>query len=291
MRTVPAWAPAAFLAPALLGLLLFRVAPIGISLVGGFFGVGLMGDTEFRGLDNYAGLAEDPEFWRSVRITLLFNAIINPLQVALAFLLALLMARPGPGVGPLRTALLLPITVSIALTSVLWNLLLDPGVGPVNGLLRTLGLPAQPFFRSEGQALPSLIAICTWRGVGYWMLFMLAGLAAIPQEVNEAASIDGAGPWRRLVHITLPLMRRTFAFVLIADTAANFLLFAPVYVITNGGPNGSTALLMFEAYRAAFSLLDEGRSLAISSAILLIIAAIAALEMRFFRSEDEGAAA
>ena len=124
-------------------------------------------------------------------------------------------------------------------------------------------LPAQPFFRSEGQSLATLIAVCTWRGVGYWMFFMLSGLAAIPPEVNEAASIDGAGPWRRLIHITLPLMRRTFAFVLIADTAVNFLLFAPVYIITNGGPNGSTSLLMFEAYRAAFTLLDDGRSLAI----------------------------
>ena len=285
MRT-PAWVPFAFLAPALAGLVLFRVVPIVLSLVGGFVGTDLTGNTSFQGLANYAGLADDPEFWNSVRVTLLFNAIVNPLQVVLAFLLALLMARPGRGIGTLRTALLLPITVSIALTSVLWNLLLDPGVGPVNGLLRSLGLSAEPFFRSQGQALPSLIAICTWRGVGYWMFFMLGGLAAIPAEVNEAASIDGAGAWRRLIHITLPLMRRSFAFVLIADTAANFLLFAPVYIITSGGPDGSTALLMFEAYRAAFTLLDDGRSLAISTVILLIIGAVAALELRFFRAGD-----
>src|SRR4051812_24610918 len=200
-----AWVPYAFLAPALAGLLVFRVAPVVIALVGGFFGASLTGETVFAGLENYRGLAEDSEFWRAVRVTLLFNTVINPLQVVLAFALALLMARPGPGVGPLRTALLLPITVSIALTSVLWNLLLDPGVGPANGVLRSLGLPPQPFFRSEGQALPSIIAMCTWRGVGYWMLFMLAGLGSIPAEVSEAAMIDGAGAWRRMWHITLPL--------------------------------------------------------------------------------------
>lgn len=282
----PAWVPFAFLAPALAGLALFRAAPIGIALVGGFFGTSLMGDTVFRGWDNYARLAEDPDFWNSVRVTLLFNLAINPLQVVLSFLLALLMARPGPGVGALRTALLLPITVSISLTSVLWNILLDPGFGPVNGLLRALSLPAQPFFRSEAQALPTLIAVCTWRGVGYWMLFMLSGLAAIPAEVNEAASLDGAGPWQRLLYVTLPLMRRTLAFVLVADTAVNFLLFAPVYVITNGGPNGSTALLMFEAYRAAFTYLDGGRSLAISSVILVIVGIVAVFEMRLLRSEE-----
>jgi len=254
--------------------------PVGVT------GTDLMGETVFRGLDNYTDLAADPDFWHSVRVTLLYNVTVNPLQVVIAFMLALLMARPGRGVGTMRTAILLPITVSIALTSVLWNLLLDPGVGPVNGLLRSLSLPAQPFFRSPDQSLASLIAICTWRGVGYWMLFMLSGLAAIPPEVNEAAMIDGAGPWRRMLHITLPLMKRSFAFVLIADTAANFLLFAPVYIITNGGPNGSTSLLMFEAYRAAFSLLDDGRSLAISSVILVIIGAVATLELRFFRTED-----
>jgi multiple sugar transport system permease protein len=285
MKT-PAWVPFAFLAPALAGLLVFRVAPVLLAVIGGFFGTSLTGETVFAGWENYQGLADDPEFWRSVRVTLLFNGIINPLQVALAFALALLMARPGPGVGPLRTALLLPITVSIALTSVLWNLLLDPGVGPANGLLRSLGLPPQQFFRSASQALASIIAMCTWRGVGYWMLFMLAGLASIPAEVNEAAMIDGAGPWRRMWHITLPLMRRTFAFVLIADTAANFLLFAPVYIITSGGPAGTTSLLMYEAYRSAFTLLDSGRSLAISTVILLIVGVVATLEMRLFRAEE-----
>lgn len=285
MRT-PAWVPYAFLAPALAGLLLFRVVPIGIALVGGLFGTSLTGETVFRGWGNYAGLAVDPDFWNAVRVTLTFNLLINPLQVAVAFLLALLTARPGRFIGPLRTALVLPITVSIALTSVLWNILLDPGFGPVDGLLRALGLPPQPFFRAEGQSLASLIAVCTWRGAGYWMLFMLAGLGAIPAAVHEAASIDGAGFWQRLRWITLPLMKRTLAFVLIADTAVNFLLFAPVYVITNGGPNGSTALLMFEAYRAAFTYLDSGRSLAISSVILVIIALVAAVEMRLFQAEE-----
>lgn len=280
------WVPYAFLAPALAGLFMFRVVPILLSLVGGFTGTDLTGETSFQGFDNYAALVADPEFWNSVRVTLVFNLIINPLQVVLAFALALLMAKPGRGVGTMRTAILLPITVSIALTSVMWNLLLDPGVGPVNGLLRTLGLEAQPFFRSQAQALPALIAICTWRGVGYWMFFMLGGLAGIQQDVYEAAAIDGAGPWRRMRYITLPLMRRTFAFVLIADTAANFLLFAPIYVITTGGPNGSTSLLMFEAYRAAFTLLDTGRSLAISTVILLIIGAVATLELRFFRNQE-----
>ena len=123
------WVPFAFLAPALLGLFLFRVVPILLSVGGGFTGTDLTGETSFQGFDNYTGLLDDPEFWTSVRVTLVFNLIINPLQVVLAFVLALLMAKPGRGVGALRTAVLLPITVSIALTSVMWNLLLDLAAG------------------------------------------------------------------------------------------------------------------------------------------------------------------
>ena len=286
---VPLWIPAAFLAPALLGLLVFRLGPILIALVGGFTGTTLRGDTVYVGLRNYADLAEDPTFWSSIRVTLLFNLIVNPFQICCAMGLALLVLRPTRGVALFRAAYLLPMTVSIALTSVIWTILLEPSVGPVNGVLRALGLPPQPFFRSEDQSLATLILVCTWKGAGYWMIFLLAGLLAIPRELHEAAAIDGAGAWQRFLRITLPLMRRPLAFVLVADTAINFLLFAPVYVITHGGPAGSTALLMFEAYQAAFALLNHGRSLAISTVILAIIGVIAVLELRLFRAAHERA--
>jgi multiple sugar transport system permease protein len=280
------WVPFAFLAPALAGLVAFRVVPIGIALAGGFFGTSLMGETLFRGLANYEGLLADPSFWAGVRVTLLFNLLINPLQVALAFLLALLTFRPTRFVVTFRTIYFLPITTSIAVTAVLWNILLDPNVGPVNALLRAIGVPTQPFFRGEGQALPTLIAVASWRGVGYWMFFMLAGLAAIPREIYESAALDGVSWWQRMRFITLPLMKRTLVFVLVADTAVNFLFFAPVYIITNGGPNGTTALLMFQAYQAAFALLDHGRSLAISTIILAIIVLFALFEFRLMRAKE-----
>lgn len=280
---VPLWVPAAFLAPAFLLLALFRLAPIGIALGGSLTGTRLTGETVLVGLRNFEGLALDPAFWRSVEVTLLFNLIVNPLQIACAFALALLVLRPTPGVPFFRTLFLLPMTVSIALTSVLWAILLEPSSGPVNGLLRAWGLPPQPFFRSERQALPSLVLLASWKGVGYWMIFLLAGLLTIPRELHEAAAVDGAGPWQRFRWVTLPSMRRPLAFVLVADTAANFLLFAPVYLITHGGPNGATALLMFEAYQAAFAYLDHGRSLAISTVILLVLGAIVAVELRLFK--------
>jgi multiple sugar transport system permease protein len=284
------WIPYAFLAPAILGLLIFRVTPIGLAAVGSFFGQSIRGEGIFVGWKNYTELFGDPSFWSAVSTTLVFNLIINPFQVCCALALALLVRRPTKFIDVFRIAFLLPMTVSIALTSIIWSIMLDPTLGPVNGFLRWAGLPSQPFFRSGDQALTTLILVATWKGAGYWMVFLLAGLLAIPKELDESASIDGANAWQRFFGVTLPLMRRPLAFVLVADTAANFLLFAPVYIVTNGGPNGATQLLMFEAYQAAFAFLNHGRSLAISTIILIIILLIALIELRLFRSDEESAA-
>lgn len=287
MMRSPIWVPFAFLAPALLGLFLFRFTPISIAVVGSFFGQSIRGDSAFVALQNYIELFEDPSFWSVLKTTLIFNLIINPFQIFCALSLALLARRPTRFVEIFRAAFLLPMTVSIALTSIIWSIMLDPTLGPVNGFLRWLGLPAQPFFRSAEQALPTLVIVASWKGVGYWMVFLLAGLLAIPTQIYESAELDGANAWQRFWHVTLPLMRRPLAFVLVADTAANFLLFAPVYIVTNGGPGGATQLLMFEAYQSAFAYLNHGRSLAISTIILAIIVTFALVELRLFRSSHE----
>ena len=280
------WVPFAFLAPALAGLLVFRFAPIVIAIAGSLFGTSIRGDTSFVGWKNYAELFGDPAFWATIKVTLLFNLLINPLQIFCAMSLALMVRRPARFIDVLRASFLLPMTVSIALTSIIWSIMLDPALGPVNGFLRWFGAAAQPFFRSTDQALGTLIFVATWKGAGYWMVFLLAGLLAIPKELDEAAAIDGASGWQRFISVTLPMMRRPLAFVLVADTAANFLLFAPVYIITNGGPNGATQMLMFEAYQAEFAYLNHGRSLAISTIILAIVLVIALVELQLFRQQE-----
>lgn len=281
------WTPFLFLAPALIGLGVFRLTPIIIAMGGSLSGMSLMGDLKFVGLENFEYLLTDPEFWSSLRITLIFNLIINPLQLAIAFGLALLVFQPGRGVWLYRTLLVLPMAVSTGLSAVLFGLFLDGNLGPMNGFLEWVGIGAQPFHRGESQALGTLIGIATWKGAGYWMLFLLAGLYSIPATVHEAAMIDGATAWQRFRLITFPLMRKPMAFVLVADTAINFLFFAPVYILTSGGPNGATSVLMFQAYRAAFTFSDIGRSLAISTILLLIILVIVVLEFRLLRAPED----
>jgi len=287
MQTKRWWIPYLFVFPAVLGLALFRLVPILVSLVGSFTNQTLTGETILVGIENYSDLFADSGFWSSLRITLVFNVLINPLQVVLAFGLALLVARPTRGVGTFRTIYFLPMTMSLAVVSILWNLLLEPNLGVVNGILRSLDLPPQPFFRSPDQALGSLIWLATWKGIGYWMMFLLAGLNSISDQLYEASRLDGASTWENFRYITVPLMRRPLAFVLVADTVVNFLFFAPVYIITRGGPMGSTELLMYEAYRAAFVHLDMGRSLTISTVLLVIILLFAFFELQLFKGETE----
>ena len=181
------------------------------------------------------------------------------------------------------------MAVSTALTAVLFGLFLDRNLGAMNAVLEAVGIGRQPFYRGANQALFTLIGVATWKGAGYWMLFLLAGLKGVPVDVHEAAAMDGATRLQRFSRITLPLMRRPLAFVLVADTAINFLFFAPVYILTNGGPAGNTRVLMYMAYRAAFIDSDPGRSLAICTLLLGIIALVVAVEMRLLRGTESDA--
>jgi ABC-type sugar transport system permease subunit len=280
--------PYAFLLPALAGLLVFRLVPIIYAVGRSFYAntFGLTPRTIFVGSDNYTGLFTDPTFWQSVRVTALFNAIVNPFQTMLALLLALLVRAQLRGVGVFRSIFLIPIAVSLPVASIVWSQMLDSQSGLINGILIWIGLPAQGFLASTDQALLSVVLIASWIGVGYWMFFFLAGLQGIPQTMYEAASIDGAGALSTFWHITLPLLRRVIAFVLVADTAANVLLFAPIYILTQGGPQGSTDLLMYEAYRSGFTGLDVGRATSITSLLLGALLAVVGLQLMVIRSTD-----
>jgi multiple sugar transport system permease protein len=276
------------LLPALIGLVLFRVAPTLYAIGRSFYAVsfGLVPATVFVGGSNYNALFSDPTFWQSVQVTILFNVVINPLQTALALILALLVSMRLRGVGIFRGIFFIPISVSITVASIVWQMMLDPQSGIINGLLEWLGLPTQPFLTSPVQALPSIILVASWIGVGYWMFFFLAGLQGIPTTMYEAAAIDGATSWASFLHITLPLLRRVIAFVLVADTTANFLLFVPVYIMTHGGPEGSTDLLMYEAYRSGFIGLDMGRATSITTILLGVLLLVVGAQLLFFRTME-----
>ncbi len=277
--------PYLFLLPAMIGLLLFRIMPILWALISSFTSVNFAGVAKWAGFSNYTFLFQDPSFWKSLWITVKWSLLVNPFQIIAALSLGILVNHKLKGIGFFRTMYFLPITVSLAIASTIWGLMLNPNSGLINSLLAWFHIPAQPFLVSAKQALWCIMIIASWRSIGYWMMFILAGLQGIPEEIYEAAKIDGASPWQVFLKITLPMLKRTLAFVTVADTCSNFLIFVPMFTLTNGGPEMSTNVLIYEAYNNAFVYGNRGISSAIVMTILMIILVVVGLELRVLRSD------
>lgn len=275
----------ALLAPALLALISMRVLPmitaVGQSLQHTSLATGL---TTFDGLQNYLYLFTDPGFGAVLLVTLAFNLVLNPVIVVISTALALLLAQRMPLSGLWRSMIFVPAAVPGAVVALIWSTALQPD-GLVNAILTSVGLPAQPFLTSTGQAAFSIGLMVTWGEIGYGMIFIIAGLADIPESVYEAAKLDGAGWWSRLIQITLPLLKRPMAFVLIACTVGSFLLFAPVQILTKGGPEGATNLIMYDIYNRAYLINDLGTGQAEVVVLMVIMAVIVAIQFRLLRDD------
>jgi len=275
-----------FVLPALLFLILFKLIPIGVSIFESLMKTGFVSGKSFTGLSNYGFLFfEDPVFWNSFKVTVIYSLMVNPLTAGISLLMALLLNNERLFSKFFRGLFFLPAAISCVVVSVLWAVILDPNFGFANGILTSVGIKPQPFFSSSSQALFSLSFLTVWRNSGYWMVFFLAGMRNIPHELYESAEIDGASSYSKTFRITVPLLKRTFSFVLVANTAFNFLSFAPVYIITRGGPDGSTNLLMYEAYKSAFISIDTGRANAITTVLLAVVFFLSLFELKLTKAK------
>ena len=269
-----------FLAPALLALIGMRLIPAVQAFVESLLKTNVFsGDKTFVGFDNYISLADNPDFQNTLMVTLLFTLIVNPLQVVSALALSLLFVRKFPFSRLLRSLVIFPVAVPPAVSAVMWSAMYRPD-GLLNSIFTSIGIPTQGFILDEKQALMSIIVMLSWIGVGYWMLFLLAGINDIPDEIYEAAKLDGAGYLRTTFSVTLPLLSRPLSFVLVATTISNFLVFAPVLILTKGGPNGSTSLLMNDIFIRSYSFGDIGRANA--AVFILIGLMVVAVSLQFF---------
>jgi multiple sugar transport system permease protein len=277
-HTRRALTPWTFLAPALALLVVFRVFPSVLALRESFYSFSFASQRrEFVGLANFRDLFGDDSFRSSLKATLLFNVVANPLQMLLALALALLMNQKLRMIGLFRTIYLIPIAISLNVSAIVWLLMLDPN-GLFNGILETLRVPGQPFLESQGQALWSIVAMASWAGVPLWAFFFLAGLQNEPSNLRDASRVDGASVLSHFRHVALPLLKPVIAFVLVADTIANFLLFVPVFILTQGGPNDSTNLLMYDAYKRGLLFGDLGTSSAVVVVLLTVALSFVGIE-------------
>ena len=204
---------AAFLIPAMALLVIFKIYPILLGVYDSLFSYSFVNKTTlFAGLGNYITVLKDASFQNSLKVTLVFNVIVNPIQVVLSFGLALLLMVKLRGQRVFRTVHIIPITVSFTIACTLWGVFLSPEQGLMNSILNLFGISNQTFLNNSKQALAWVMVIATWKGLGYWALFFITGLEEIPSQLYEAASIDGAGYWKTLRYVTLPQMKRTFKF-------------------------------------------------------------------------------
>lgn len=266
--------------PALALIIIFKMYPIVLNIW-----ASLRWKDSFSVI-NYFNIITDNAFWKSLWITLKFNLILTPLQIVISLGMALLVSRKIKGIGFFRTIYYLPVTISITVACIMWNMMLNPQNGIVNSILLKIGINAQPFFTGNTQALASIMALSSWKGCGYWMMFLMAGIKDIDVSLYDAAKMDGASYWKTVFYVIIPALKKTFAFVLIADTTSNLLLFAPMYMITKGGPQDSTNVLMYEAYKSAFIYGDQARSAALMTVLLLIVGVIVAIQFAFLKRGD-----
>lgn len=276
------WLPYAMILPTFVLICVFKIYPIFNTVFKSF-----QDGNGHLSITNYTNLFVDKTFINSLWVTLKFNLIIIPVQVIIAFIMALLVNLQLPGVKAFRTIFYLPFCISLSIATVIWEILLNINNGFVNSFLSLFGISKIGFLIDKRYALLSIIFICSWRGCAYWMMFFLAGLKGIGRDIYEASLVDGAGFWTRLFRITIPLLKNTLLFILVANTTANFLLFAPVQIATEGGPQGSTNVLMYEAYKSAFVYSNQRRESAIVSIVLLIVVAICIIQQVLLKDKEE----
>lgn len=248
------------------------------------------GDARFVGGENYRALVRDEGFQRAARNTGIFTVLVVPLQALFALALALWTNRPQWSARWLRIAVFIPTTVSLAVLSVLWKLMYEPasatGGGLLNGLLDRAGLPTQPFLASPQQALYAIVAMSVWQGVGLQMMIFLSGLQSIPEQLYEAARLDGASRWRQFLHVSLPGLAPTVVVVVMITTIFALKLFVQPFLMTGGGPQGATRSLVQYVYEAAFLRRDLSLAYAAATLFTLAVLAVAVLQRLAFRRAE-----
>ena len=280
-------AAALFLAPALavLGLFFFLPVVAGFALSLTDFDLYALGDlhnVRFIALHNYAAVLKSGIFWTALANTLYFALVGGPLTVAVSLGAALLVNAKAARFKPLfRTVYFAPVVTTLVAVAIVFRFLYHPRFGAINRTLVSLGLPAIDWLGDPRWAMPAIILLAVWKNFGYNMIIFLAGLQTIPDELYEAARIDGAGVWRQFRHVTLPMLGPTFLFVGIVTAIGYLQLFPEPYVMTYGGPLNKTLSAVMLMYQEGFRWWRMGYAAAVAFLLCLVIAAATALQMRF----------
>ncbi|MBU2670735.1 sugar ABC transporter permease [Actinoplanes bogorensis] len=274
-----------FIAPALIGFLVFMIWPTLRGIYLSFTKFNLLTPPEFNGLDNYIRMGQDPVFWNSLVVTLYYVVVNIVLQTALALVIAVMMQRLTKRTW-LRGIILTPYLVSNVVAALVFLWILDYQLGIGNKVIELIGLDRIAFLADSNWVIPTVALINVWRHVGYTALLIFAGLQTIPETLYEAGRTDGASEITMFRRITLPLLRPILALVLIITVVGSFQVFDTVAVTTRGGPIDSSRVLQFYIYDMAFGRFQFGYASAMSVALLVVLVIITFLQYRLSRAEQ-----
>jgi multiple sugar transport system permease protein len=276
-----------FVAPNLLLLALFLFVPLGWAVLLSFQDAKSFGPATWIGLDNYRTLFDDPVFWQVLRNTIVFTVATVPTSVAIGLVLAALLNKALPARGLLRTIIYLPIVISGLVTSLIGLLMFDEGVGILNGITRQLGIGEISWQTDGTLAMVSVVLMTLWTRIGFAMVIYLAGLQDIPEDMYEAATLDGASGVRQFFHITVPMLRPATLFLVVINVIWSFQIFDVVYVMTNGGPGYSTSMLVTYAYDEGFGpSRDFGYGATIGVVLFVLTLIFTAVQLRARRRRE-----
>ena len=275
-----------FLAIPLLIFFLIKFYPVLYNIVLSFTDYDLFSPIKFTGLENYRQVFTEEVTLKAIRNTLYFTIGTVPLGTALALIVAVLLNQGIRGRIVFRTIYYLPVVTSVVVSSMVWKWIFNPQLGLLNHFLGYLGIAPQQWLYDPQLALPSLILVSLWAGIGSNMIIFLAGLQDIPAELYEAAQIDGAVGWQSFLWVTVPLLRPILLFVVVTYSIGIFRSFGIIFILTQGGPLLTTNTLVWEVYMNAFGYLRLGKAGAISVVLLITILMITWLNFRLLREEQ-----
>ena len=277
-----------FLTASLIGFAIFYFAPMVISVVisltdwnglDRLLAPGFMAE-HFIGLDNYKAILAGAEFWKVLKNTLVYIVLYIPLMLTTSTAIAALLSRQRRGVGAFRVLYYIPVLTSWVAASLIWKSLLSPQYGAMNGILAIFGIEGPGWLTDEKWAMPAIVLVSVWKDMGFFGLILLSGMIGIDRTYYEAAEIDGAGSWTRFLKITLPLLTPALFYVLIVSLINSFQLFPQIMIMTDGGPNGATQVMMERIYKYGFRYYRMGYASAFSWILFIVIMVCTAVQMR-----------
>lgn len=260
-----------FLSPYLVFYFMFMVYPAIRTFLLSLQKWELLGGSSWVGLNNYIQMFSDDKFWASFWHTIYFVLLSTPPLVVLGLGLALVLNMKFPGRKFFQILFFAPYVLNVSVISITWEWIFQSEFGLINSYLQSFGLPKISWLARPATAMPSVVIATIWWTVGFNMILFLAGLQDIPRYLYEAAKIDGANIFQRFFHITVPLLKRTIFLVVILQVIASFKIFGQVYIMTGGGPHGSTRVLVQYIYRTAFRYFNMGYASAMAFILFLAI--------------------